>query len=321
MDIVEKIRSGNVRFVSRLIRNIEDQQPRAKEAIKAIFPYTGNAYVIGFTGSPGVGKSTLTDSLITSFRNQGKKIGVLAVDPTSPFTGGALLGDRVRMQKHVEDPGVYIRSLATRGALGGLSEAVDDAVHILDAMGNNIIIIETVGTGQSEVDIMNNAHSIVLVLTPGLGDEVQTIKAGVIEIADLFVINKADQPGSDKLLNALSKALDMGEDKGTAWRPPILRVENLVDQAAFSRRVDQLRDKLIEHYTMLKDKQLLKGREKRKALVQLQNALKSAILDPIMSKLYESEQLEDILRDIVAKNIDPYSAAERLRNGFGQRVD
>ena len=310
--IVERITSGDVRTASRLIRNIEDKSPRATEVIKALFPLTGNAHVIGLTGAPGAGKSTLSDALITNYRKQGKTVGVLAVDPTSPFTGGAILGDRVRMQKHAEDGGVFIRSLATRGALGGLSDAVDEAIHVLDAMGKDVILVETVGTGQSEVDIMNNAHSILLVLTPGMGDEVQTIKAGVMEIADLFVINKADQPGAAKLLNELTRALDMADNFPSGWRPPILTVENMAQSEPFLAKVDQVREKIDAHYALLRDSDVLRQRERRKVEVQLAHALDSALVQEVVKCLKQSGKWEAMLKELIDKSNDPYTLAEKI---------
>jgi LAO/AO transport system kinase len=273
---------------------------------------TGQAHVIGLTGAPGAGKSTLSDALITNYRKQGKSVGVLAVDPTSPFTGGAILGDRVRMQKHAEDKDVFIRSLATRGALGGLSDAVDEAIHVLDAMGKDIILVETVGTGQSEVDIMNNAHSILLVLTPGMGDEVQTIKAGVMEIADLFVINKADQPGAGKLLNELTRALDMADSFSSGWRPPIVTVENLAQAESFLTKVDQVRATIDEHYELLQNSDVLRQRERRKAEVQLNHALDSALVDSVVGYLRTNGQWQQILQVLADKTNDPYTLAEKI---------
>ena len=210
METTKKIKDGDVRAASRLIRNLEDRIPEAKTTIKHLFPLTGKAHVIGLTGSPGAGKSTLTDGLIDMFRKKGKTVGVLAVDPTSPFTGGAILGDRIRMQRHAEDPGVFVRSLATRGALGGLSKAVGDAVHVLDAMGKDIIMVETVGVGQDEVEIANSAHTTVLVTVPGMGDDIQAIKAGIMEIGNIFVVTKAEREGSRTTIRELSNLIELG---------------------------------------------------------------------------------------------------------------
>ena len=195
-ELGERVMAGDVRAASHLIRNIEDNIPGTSRAIKHIFPHTGKAHVVGFTGAPGAGKSTLIDELITAARKKNETVGVLAVDPTSPFTGGALLGDRIRMLRHAEDAGVFIRSLATRGAMGGLANGVGDAIHVLDVMGKNLIVVETVGAGQQEVDIINHAHTVIVVLVPGMGDEIQVIKAGLMEIADIFVINKANREGA-----------------------------------------------------------------------------------------------------------------------------
>ena len=226
MEKIKKIQGGDIRAASRLIRNLEDRMPEAKLTIKHLFPLTGQSHVIGITGSPGAGKSTLVDGLMDCFRKKGKTVGVLAVDPTSPFTGGAILGDRIRMQRHAEDPGVFVRSLATRGALGGLAKAVGDAIHIMDVMGKDIIIVETVGTGQQEVDIINHSHTVIVVLMPGMGDEIQAIKAGILEIADIFVINKADREGSSKLRRELMAMLDMAPPSAfpAGWRPSIMKV-------------------------------------------------------------------------------------------------
>ncbi|MCG6533608.1 MAG: methylmalonyl Co-A mutase-associated GTPase MeaB, partial [Syntrophales bacterium LBB04] len=209
LEKVKDIKAGNVKTASRLIRNLEDGVDEARSTMKHLFPHTGRAHVVGMTGSPGAGKSTLIDGMVEQFRKRDKTVGVLAVDPTSPYTGGAILGDRIRMQRHADDPGVFVRSLATRGALGGLAKAVGNAVHVLDAMGKDMILVETVGTGQQEVDIINHSHTVVVVLVPGMGDEIQAIKAGIMEIADIFVINKSDREGSLKLRRELGMLLDM----------------------------------------------------------------------------------------------------------------
>src|SRR5512137_614013 len=240
MEITKKIQGGDIRAASRLIRNLEDRMPEAKLTIKHLFPLTGRAHVIGITGSPGAGKSTLTDRLIERCRKKGKTVGVLCVDPTSPFTGGAILGDRIRMQRHTEDPGVFVRSLATRGALGGLSKAVGDAVHVMDVMGKGLILVETVGTGQQEVEIINHSHTVIVVLVPGMGDDVQAIKAGIMEIADIFVINKADRDGASRLESELTAMLNMVPEFPGGWRPPVILIGNVSDHGAFGEGVEKL---------------------------------------------------------------------------------
>jgi len=314
--IFNRIREGDVRVVSRLIRNLEDGIPEAKEVIKYIYPHTGHARVVGITGAPGAGKSTITDFLISSYRKQGKTVGVLAVDPTSPFTGGALLGDRVRMQDHAGDSGVFIRSLATRGALGGLSAAVEDAIHVLDVMGKDVIIVETVGTGQSEVDIMNNAHTIVVVLTPGMGDDVQTIKAGIMEIADIFVINKGDQPNAAKLYMDLMRALDMMQEFPGGWKPPIVKLGNTANPIKFAEEIDELRKKIDEHLKFLEDKKIFEQREKRKARVQLINAIESQVLLPIIDSLEKNGRLQNMVEKIANKQVSAHEFAEEIKNMF-----
>lgn len=208
--IIEGILNGDRRMVARAISLIEDEASEKEGILSAIFPYTGKAYCLGITGAPGAGKRSLVDQLLVLLRRQGLKVGVIAIDPTSPFTGGAILGDRIRMQEHALDKGVFIRSMGTRGSLGGLSRATKDVVQVLDAFGKDIVIIETVGVGQSEVDIIKYADTTMVVLTPAGGDSVQTIKAGIMEIADVFVVNKADLPGADRTVSEISMMLDLG---------------------------------------------------------------------------------------------------------------
>jgi LAO/AO transport system kinase len=211
--VVEKVIAGDVRSVARLIRDIDDQVPEVRDVLKALYAHTGKAYVIGITGAPGVGKSTLVDQMVNHYRQRGNSVGVLAVDPTSPFSGGAILGDRIRMQRHSLDDGVFIRSLATRGHFGGLSQSTRSAIDVLDAMGKDYVIVETVGVGQDEVDVVKSAQTTVIVVIPGMGDDIQAIKAGILEVGDLFVINKADREGADKTFNELRQMIDMGHEK------------------------------------------------------------------------------------------------------------
>ena len=222
MDLVEKILQGDTRSAARLISLVENGSGEATSALKALYPHTGRAYVIGVTGPPGSGKSTLTDQITTQLRQMEKSVGVIAVDPTSPFTGGAILADRIRMQRHSLDRQVFIRSMATRGHLGGLSRATNDVVDILDAMGKDFIIIETVGVGQDEVDIVRTAHTTLVIAVPGLGDEIQAIKAGIMEIGDIFVVNKADREGADRTVLEIEMMLEHG-DSDSGWRPRVFK--------------------------------------------------------------------------------------------------
>ncbi|MBW2638012.1 MAG: methylmalonyl Co-A mutase-associated GTPase MeaB, partial [Deltaproteobacteria bacterium] len=272
----KKIRKGDIRTATRLIRNIENNVPGAKATIKHLFPFTGKAHVIGLTGAPGAGKSTLIDSFISQYRKNDKKVGALLVDPTSPFTGGAILGDRVRLQRHAEDPDVFVRSLATRGALGGLSKAAGDAIHVMDAMGKDVILVETVGTGQQEVEIMNHVHTVIVVLVPGMGDEIQAIKAGILEVADVFVINKADRNGAGKLYRELMHMLDMADSFSGGWRPPIVQIGDMFEKEGFGESIEKVLESVQGHYNNLVEKDLLGDRVRRKAVVELNEALQSS---------------------------------------------
>ncbi len=318
MEKAKKIKAGDIREASRLIRNLEDSNPEAKSTIKHIFHYTGHAQVIGITGSPGAGKSTLVDGLIEWSRKKGKTVGVLAVDPTSPFTGGAILGDRIRMQRHAEDSGVFVRSLATRGSLGGLSKAVGDAIHIMDAMGKDVILVETVGTGQQEVEIINHAHTVLVVLVPGMGDEIQAIKAGIMEIADIFVINKADRDGGGKLHRELMAMLDMSPIPPGGWRPPIIKIGNAFEPAEFDKGLDELSTKVLEHYEHLVKSNLIGDRIRRKTTHELNEALRSAILEPVLEKLVSSGELDRMIDQLLKKETDPYSLSEDVAKKYLQ---
>jgi LAO/AO transport system kinase len=316
MDITKKICAGDVRCASRLIRDLEDKKPQARPRIKKLFPYTGKSFIIGITGSPGAGKSTLTNALIGEFRKHRKTVGVLAVDPTSPFSGGAILGDRVRMLRHAEDEDVFIRSLATRGALGGLSQAVGDAIHVMEAMGKDVIIVETVGIGQQELDIMHHAHSVVVVLVPGMGDEIQAMKAGIMEIADVFAVNKADRPGAEQLQTELTSLLNASPLPSGAWRPPIISIGNIYEQESFAEKTAELMQAISDHHEHLLISGQLSERMERKALMEITEAIKAALLEPVMGKLIASGELKRIAQRIKNRKADPYTEAESIARRF-----
>jgi LAO/AO transport system kinase len=280
-----------------------------------LYQHAGRAYIIGFTGSPGVGKSSLVDKVVSRFRNQNKKVGVLAIDPTSPFTGGAILGDRIRMQKHFLDDGVFIRSMATRGQFGGLTRSTADAVVVLDAMGMEVIILETVGVGQDEVDIANSAHTTILVTVPGMGDDIQAIKAGLMEIGDIFVVNKADREGAGKTVRELRFMLQMSSERHTesGWVPPILETVAMED-----RGVDDLMDQIALHreYLHMSGSQEVKQKEKIRIKSQIIELLKDKLLSTFFEKLGGDEKLEISVDDIIQKKVDPYTAVNILVDQF-----
>jgi len=307
----EKVIAGDVRSVARLIRDIDDGVPQVRETLKALYPYTGKAYVIGITGAPGVGKSTLVDQMLYHLRKQDKTVGVLAVDPTSPFSGGAILGDRVRMQRHSMDEGVFIRSLATRGHFGGLTQSTRSAIDVLDAMGKDIIIIETVGVGQDEVEVVKSAHTTVIVVIPGMGDDIQAIKAGILEVGDIFVINKAEREGADKTLSDLRLMIDMDQRKYEEgkWKPPILKME-----AVFDKGVTEFLEEIENHGTYLlgSESDLLVRRKKEKVRAELVEMVKNRLIQEVLNQLTESGEFEKAVDSIVEGKIDPYSAADSL---------
>ena len=307
MKNVEKVLAGDIRAAAKLIRDIDDGIPSSREALKALYPHTGKAYVIGISGFPGVGKSTLVDQMIHAYREDGKSLGVLAVDPTSPFSGGAILGDRVRMQRHGVDPEVFIRSMATRGHFGGLTRSTHSAIDVLDAMGKEIILVETVGVGQDEVDIVNTAHTTIIVLIPGMGDDIQAIKAGILEVADIFVINKADREGLEKTTNEIQAMLDMG-DNGK-WRPPIVATE-----ANQNKGVPELLSSIESHRAFLFDHAAthLKDHLRKKAARELIDTIKDSLVAEMIRDLESSERFDQMIDDLVEKRTDPFSLCEQI---------
>ena len=316
METIKKICAGDVRSASRLIRDLEDKLPQARLRLKQLFQHTGKSFIIGITGAPGAGKSTLTDVLIGEFRKHKKTVGVLAVDPTSPFSGGAILGDRIRMLRHAEDEGVFVRSLATRGALGGLSQAAGGAIHVMEAMGKDVIIVETVGIGQQELDIMHHAHSVIVVLVPGMGDEIQAMKAGIMEIADVFAINKADRPGAKQLHTELAAMLNISPLQPGSWRPPIVSIGNLYESAGFAEKTAELMQKTSDHHAHLLTSGQLALRMERKAQMEVSDALRTSILEPILQQLIESGELKSIAQRVKNREVDPYTEAETIARRF-----
>ncbi len=300
--LVQDLLKGNRRAAARLISQIENDDPGKREFLKEIFPHTGRAYVIGVTGAPGAGKSSLVDVLLQKMRADGLKVGVIGVDPTSPFSGGAILGDRIRMQEHALDKEVFIRSMGTRGSLGGLARATREAIQVLDALGKDVVLIETVGVGQSEVDIVKTADSTMVVLTPAGGDSVQTIKAGIMEIADIFVINKADLPGAERTATEINLMLDMKESE--AWRPPVLSTVSVRNEGT-----EELWNSLKEHRIHLEESgrlmEIRRARVRRELTEQVEYLVKNRVWDQVK----EQVRLDDLVENIVLRQKDPYSAA------------
>ncbi len=304
--LVQSALSGDKKAIARLITLVENDEEKAREIIRRIYPHTGRAYVVGITGPPGSGKSTLLDKLIKLARNEGHKVGVIAIDPTSPFTGGALLGDRLRMQRHSTDPGVFIRSMATRGSLGGLAKATNDAVKVLDAAGYDLIFVETVGVGQIEVDIVKTADTVVLVTVPGLGDEVQAIKAGLMEVADIFAINKADREGVEMVHLELKMALEFEREKWKqiGWEPPI------VETTAFTLKgVRPLWEAIKRHRKHMEESGRLRERRAFRAREEVKTIIASTVARKVEERLERGEAGE-LINEVVERKLDPYSAAQ-----------
>ena len=306
-EIAHGVLKGDRRSIAKAITIIENGTPEAQELIAQIFPHTGKAHVIGLTGAGGAGKSTLIEKIVREYRRKGKTVGVIAVDPTSPFTGGAFLGDRIRMQELSTDEGVYIRSMATRNFAGGISKATKDAARILDAAGKDVVIVETAGAGQSEVEIINVAQTVVVMHAPGMGDEIQAIKAGIMEIANIFVVNKADRENADKTTIDIQTMLQMNNRKG-GWKPPVLKTVALTGEG-----VPELIEKLEEHRCFLEsDTERRKNLLKTKAETELLEAIKERTSRTLVDQLRREGELDELLCEIVEKKIDPASAAEKL---------
>lgn len=306
-DLAKGVLARDRRSIARAITVIENDQGEGQKLVAAIFPHTGKAHIVGLTGPGGAGKSTLAEKIIREYRKRGKTVAVVAVDPTSPFTGGAFLGDRIRMQELTTDAGVFIRSMASRNYPGGLAKATKDAVKVLDAAGNDVVLVETVGAGQSEVDIIRVAYTIVVIHAPGLGDEIQAIKAGLMEIADVFVVNKADRENAGKTLSDIQAMLQMNsEDRG--WKPRILKTVALTGEG-----VEELVNTLEEHRCFLdREEKCRRDLLKAKAETELVEALKERVVSSIVEDLRRKGKLDQVLQDILTKKLDPASAAMKV---------
>jgi len=306
--------SGDIQAAARLMRDLDDEIPSAHRTLKTLYRHTGRACILGITGAPGAGKSTLVDSLTGEIRREGKTVGIVAIDPTSPFSGGAILGDRIRMQKHALDDGVFIKSLATRGHLGGLSKSTIDIVNVMDAMGKDIVIIETVGVGQDEVEIVKVAHTNIVLVVPGMGDDIQALKAGILEIADIFVVNKSDREGADRTRQELETMVSMNTYREGEWIPPVMAA---VAQTGVG--VPDLFSEIGRHWKFVSREENLVRYRREKARVELLEILKKKLIEKAVEDLSRNGVLDLLLGEIAEKHRDPYSVAERVvdhRFGF-----
>jgi LAO/AO transport system kinase len=308
--LVDSARAGDARAVARLVSLVENADPSLPEVAAALAPHTGRAQILGLTGSPGVGKSTLTSELVRLYRAQGHRVGVLAVDPSSPFSGGAILGDRVRMQDHALDPGVYIRSMSSRGNLGGLAAATPQAVRVLEGAGCDVVLIETVGVGQAEVQVASLADTILVLVAPGMGDAIQAVKAGILEIADVFVVNKADRDGADATYRDLQGMLALGERAAGDWRPQVVR-----SVAARSEGIDEIIEAVAKHRAWLAEHGQLQVRREHRASVEVEE-IALGVLRGRIGSLRDGEALPTLAKEVAAGRIDPYAAAQRLLEGI-----
>ncbi len=313
-EILKKVLDGDFKTIARLITLIEDENPKAIEIVSQLHKYTGKAHVVGITGPPGVGKSCLISRLIGEYRQRGKTVGVIAVDPTSPFTGGAILGDRIRMCEHTLDKGVFIRSMGSRGSLGGLSRATGNAIKVLDASGKDIIIVETIGIGQTQVDIVKYAHTVVIVLMPKMGDEIQAMKTGFYEIGDIFVVNKADQEDVDKTVMLIEDMLmveknrlwDLGKaDLG--WEKPVLKTVALTGEG-----INQLIEKIEEHKEYLVKSGLIEKFKEEKSEAEILDALTTKLQEYVLANIKKTKEFKDLVKKTSKGELDPFSAASQL---------
>lgn len=319
-NLVERLLAGDRRALARMVTLIENDMPVARRYLAELHTHAGNAHIVGVTGAPGSGKSTLVSHMIRELRRRERKVGVVAVDPSSPFSGGALLGDRIRMMELAGDPNVFIRSMASRGSVGGLSASTRDVVRAMDAAGYNPIIIETVGTGQAEVEVMRAAQTVLVVTAPGMGDEVQAIKAGILEIADIFVVSKADKPGADQTVAELAMLLSLDPTRRKPdktkpyWRIPVLKTAAIKDQG-----IAQLVDAVQAHYAYLVESGVLSQRAQRQVRSEVQALLGQALMNALRQTVSEDEWRQ-LIEDITARARDPYSVAGQLQERIGLKT-
>jgi LAO/AO transport system kinase len=339
MQLVEAALRGERRAIARLITLVENDRAGARASLAHLYPHTGRAHIVGVTGAPGTGKSTLVNELAKAWRAEDRRVGVVAVDPTSPFSGGAILGDRIRMRDLAGDPGVFVRSMATRGSLGGLARATADVIKVLDAAGFDVVVVETVGAGQSEVEVASAAHTVIVVEAPGLGDEVQAIKAGILEIADVFAVNKADREGADRSAAALEMMLDLSDaassqqvmhhgrlieaaqgraappaeagrpDDSRRWRPPVIKTV-----AVRGEGVPQLVEAVAAHRAFLETSRELERRNRVRLVKELEHILRDELMDRLLAGV-DRAALAELVAEVAARRLDPYAAAERLVAG------
>jgi len=310
-DLVPKIIKGDQLAGARLIRLLEEEDPLGVEALKQLYPHTGRASVIGVTGPPGSGKSTLVNCLISEFRSREMEVAVVAIDPSSPISGGALLGDRIRMRRHIEDPGVFIRSMATRGHLGGLSKTTRETVLVFDAMGYDVVIIETVGVGQDEVEIAQLAHTTAVVNLPGMGDDIQAMKAGLLEVGDVFIVNKADMPGADDVVEQLQSMIDLGRASVAGWRPPVIKTV-----AVRNEGIGRLADAFRGHRQYLTDSGIFAEHNFKWEFQFFRQQVMQIAAEKIFEALKDTPAYQTLVEDLKCRRIDPVSAAEKMLKMF-----
>ena len=315
-EMVNRLLAGDRRSAARLITLVENEMDDHHRVMSLVYPHTGKAMILGITGAGGAGKSTLTDHLIGKFRDQGKKVGVVVVDPSSPFSGGAFLGDRIRLQSHSQDDGVYIRSMASRGYLGGLSRATYDVIRIMEAMGNEVVIVETLGAGQDEVDVIHIAHTCLVLVTPGMGDDIQAMKAGIMEIADIIVLNKADLDGADRSLRHLQGALTAGSFEEGEWMPRVVSTVSAANKPEDLQGIDELTETIAEHQAYLRKSEAMDQVKYNRVEQELGLIFKDELQKIIFRGLRGTGKKREYIESIIEQQNDPYSVVKEVLNNY-----